>query len=272
MEIAVAATAVVHGANNVLKVMVVGRHADKELVIRFGLPAIASAFAGAATLSHVAHFDELFRYTIGSLTAVVTQVKLTMGRLIFAFALFELVPALRGLRFDRKHLPLGGILSGFFGGFSGHQGALRFAFLTKVGIPPQSFVGTNALIGFLVDLARIAVYGSSFFLAGTDDAFDRNQWLISWLAVWPPLSVSWSASAICTNSQCRAELEAGVEKKKSDPPGSDCVFEVRKSSQEIGLDRVNPKTLNHTAHSLPLAIFLIIINDSGHHFQCILTG
>ena len=29
------------------------------------------------------------------------------------------------LEFDRRYLPLGGLLSGFFGGLSGHQGALR---------------------------------------------------------------------------------------------------------------------------------------------------
>lgn len=176
VEVAVGATALVHGANNILKVTVVGRHADKDLVLRFGIPAIAAAFAGAATLGYVAHFGELYSYTLGTRTAVITPVKLTMGALMFAFALFELVPALRGLRFDRKYLVVGGLLSGFFGGFSGHQGALRSAFLTKVGISPQAFVGTNALIGFLVDLARIAVYGSLIFLAGSGGAFDLRQW------------------------------------------------------------------------------------------------
>jgi len=176
VEVAVGATALVHGANNILKVTVVGRHADRDLVLRFGIPAIAAAFAGAALLGYVAHFGELYSYAIGPRTAVVTPVNLIMGSLMFAFALFELVPALRGLRFDRKYLVLGGLLSGFFGGFSGHQGALRSAFLTKVGVSPHTFVGTNALIGFLVDLARIAVYGSLFFLAGSGSAFDSRQW------------------------------------------------------------------------------------------------
>lgn len=178
LDVAVGATALVHGANNILKVAVVGQHADKDLVLRFGIPAIVAAFAGAALLGYVAHFDELYRYSIGTRIAVITPIKLIMGALMFAFALFELVPALRGLRFDRKYLALGGLLSGFFGGFSGHQGALRAAFLTKVGISPQAFVGTNALIGFLVDLARIAVYGSVVFLAGSGSGFERHQWLL----------------------------------------------------------------------------------------------
>jgi len=176
VEVAVGATALVHGANNILKVAIVGQHADRDLVLRFGIPAVVAAFAGAATLGYVAHFGAIFSYAIGSRIAIITPVKLTMGTLMFVFALFELVPKLRSLRVDRKYLVLGGLLSGFFGGFSGHQGALRSAFLTKVGISPQAFVGTNALIGFLVDLARIAVYGSVFFLTGTGDAFDRHQW------------------------------------------------------------------------------------------------
>ena len=46
VHVAVAATAVVHGANNIFKVLVVGRHADRELVLRFGIPAIVAAFDG----------------------------------------------------------------------------------------------------------------------------------------------------------------------------------------------------------------------------------
>ena len=176
VEVAVAATAVVHGANNIFKIALVGRHADKTLVVRFGLPAILAAFAGAATLGFVAHFDEIARYTVGGRTAVITPVKLTMGFLMLVFALFELLPRLRGLKFDRRYLFLGGILSGFFGGLSGHQGALRSAFLVKVGISTQAFVGTNAVIGFMVDMARIATYAVMFVLARETSPIGSGQW------------------------------------------------------------------------------------------------
>ena len=49
-EMAVVATAMVHGANNVFKVSLLGRHADREVVLKFGLPAIAAAVLGALTL------------------------------------------------------------------------------------------------------------------------------------------------------------------------------------------------------------------------------
>lgn len=176
VEMAVAATAVVHGANNIFKIGIVGKHADRTLVIRFGLPAILAAFAGAAALGYVSHFDEVVRYSVGARTAVITPIKLTMGLLMLIFALFELLPRLRDLKFDRKHLFLGGVLSGFFGGFSGHQGALRAAFLAKVGISTQAFVGTNAAIGFMVDMARIGTYAFMFFLAGATSPIGSGQW------------------------------------------------------------------------------------------------
>jgi hypothetical protein len=71
---------------------------------------------------------------------------------------------------------LGGLLSGFFGGFSGHQGALRSAFLAKVGISAQAFVGTNAVIGFMVDLTRIAAYVGLFLVAKGANPIGSDQW------------------------------------------------------------------------------------------------
>jgi uncharacterized membrane protein YfcA len=176
VEVAVAATAVVHGANNVFKIAVVGRHADRALVLHFGVPAVIAAVVGAVALGYVSHFGEIVRYAVGPRTAVVTPVKLAMGLMMFVFALFELLPRLRDLTFDRKYLLVGGVLSGFFGGFSGHQGALRSAFLAKVGISTEAFVGTNAAVGFMVDMARIATYTFVFLTAGTSSPIGSGQW------------------------------------------------------------------------------------------------
>ena len=106
----------------------------RGVVLSFGVPAIIAASVGAAALGYVSHFGELATYALGPRTAVITPIKLAMGTLMLAFALFELLPRLRELEFDRKFLPMGGVLSGFFGGFSGHQGALRAAFLVKTGL------------------------------------------------------------------------------------------------------------------------------------------
>ena len=188
IEVAVASTAVVHASNSIFKVAVVGRHSDKSIVLGFGIPAVIAAFVGAAALGFVLHFEQLASYQLGPHTAVITPIKLVMSALIFLFALFEILPGLRKIEFDRKHLKIGGILSGFFGGFSGHQGALRSAFLVKVGISPEAFVGTNAVIGFMVDLARIATYAFVFLAMGKVKPIGMDQF---------PLIITGIIAAFC---------------------------------------------------------------------------
>lgn len=166
-EMAVVATAMVHGANNVFKVSLLGRHADREVVLKFGLPAIAAAVLGALTLGWFAQSGSSLSVEVNEkVFSEITPVKLVIGLLMIGFALFELLPRFRRLEFDRRYLPVGGVLSGFFGGLSGHQGALRSAFLAKAGLTTERFVASNAAIGFLVDLTRISVYAVLFTAAG----------------------------------------------------------------------------------------------------------
>lgn len=160
VDLAVAATAIVHAANNVWKVSLLGRHAERAVVLRFGLPAIVAAFAGAALLGALGVMPELARYDLLGRAAVVTPLKLVLALLMVGFALFELVPTLERWQVDARWLPVGGLLSGFFGGLSGHQGALRSAFLARISAEPKAFVGTNAVIGLMVDVARLSLYGA----------------------------------------------------------------------------------------------------------------
>ena len=50
-------------------------------------------------------------------------------------------------------------MSGFFGGLSGNQGALRSAFLIKAGLSKEGFVATGAVLAALVDGVRLTAYG-----------------------------------------------------------------------------------------------------------------
>jgi hypothetical protein len=50
LEVAVAATAAVHRANNAFKLLLLARRAVREVTLRFGLPAVAGASGGAALL------------------------------------------------------------------------------------------------------------------------------------------------------------------------------------------------------------------------------
>ncbi|MDC3196988.1 TSUP family transporter, partial [Gammaproteobacteria bacterium] len=50
LEVAVAMTAVVHLANNLFKLLLLGRGADARVLLRFGIPAVLFAWIGAALL------------------------------------------------------------------------------------------------------------------------------------------------------------------------------------------------------------------------------
>jgi len=186
-EVAVVATALVHGANNVFKASLLGRFADRAVVFKFGLPAIVAAVFGAMTLGWVARSGSSISIEVNQTFFEITPVKLVIGLLMISFALFDLLPRFRSMAFERRYLPIGGIFSGFFGGLSGHQGALRSAFLAKAGLSTQGFVGTNAVIGLLVDVTRISVYAALFITAG-GHLSDFNAW---------PLVITGALSAFC---------------------------------------------------------------------------
>ena len=75
VPVAVAATAVVHLANNVFKVVVVGRGANWRVVLAFGLPAAAFALPGALLLVRAAEIEPLATYHIGEHESTVTVIK-----------------------------------------------------------------------------------------------------------------------------------------------------------------------------------------------------
>ena len=63
---------------------------------------------------------------------------------------------------SRNYLIIGGFISGFFGGLSGHQGALRSLFIGKSIGDKKEFIATGIMIACLVDLGRLPVYFSNF--------------------------------------------------------------------------------------------------------------
>ncbi|MCU0453601.1 MAG: TSUP family transporter [Bacteroidetes bacterium] len=161
VDAAVALTAIVHLANNALKLGLLGRHADRTIVLRFGLPAILAAFAGAALLESLASMTPLAEWTLGGRVLVVTAVKVVVGAMMVLFAVIEMMPAFERWAVPPRYLPFGGLLSGFFGGLSGHQGAFRSAFLVRSDLSKESFIATGVVIAILVDVTRIPVYAGS---------------------------------------------------------------------------------------------------------------
>jgi uncharacterized protein len=169
IEIAIALTGVVHFLNNLFKLVLVGKNADRQVVMRFGIPAFFAAMAGAFLLLQISQFDPIMSYFVGTREFHVTPVKLIIAMLLIFFALMEIVPALKNLEFGKNRLVAGGMLSGFFGGLSGHQGALRSAFLIRSGLSKEAFVATGIVIACIIDFSRLGVYSTRFLKSGLQD-------------------------------------------------------------------------------------------------------
>ena len=168
-ELAIALTGVVHFFNNVFKLLLTGKHIDSRVALRFGIPAVLAAIVGSMLMLRMTKLPALFTYTISDATFEVHPVKLLVAVLLIIFAGIELIPYFKKLQFGPEKLPIGGALSGFFGGLTGNQGALRSAFLIKAGLSKEAFIGTAVAVSTLVDFTRLGVYSTRFFQTGLQE-------------------------------------------------------------------------------------------------------
>jgi len=158
LPIAIGATAVVHLANNIFKFGLVYKHIHYPTLLRFGIPALIFALVGSFLLKFIGDIDIVHSYEMNGHLFEMTYLKIVIGSLMIFFAWFDLDPRFNNLQVKKEWIPLGGALSGFFGGVSGHQGAFRSAFLTKAGLTKEQFIGTSNAIALIIDLSRIIVY------------------------------------------------------------------------------------------------------------------
>jgi len=169
VELAIALTGVVHFFNNIFKLFLVGRNADREVLLRFGVPAIVAAIIGSLILLNITDLQPLFTYNAFGKHIEVYPVKFIISILLIIFASLDLIPYFNTLQFGKNKLPIGGVLSGFFGGLSGNQGALRSAFLIKAGLSKEAFVATAVVVSTFVDLTRLSIYATRFTKSGLND-------------------------------------------------------------------------------------------------------
>ena len=169
VELAIGLTGIVHFFNNIFKLILVGRNADKAVLLRFGIPAVIAAILGSWLLLNISDAEPLFSYNMFGKTFEVFPVKFIISILLIIFASIDLIPYFNKLQFGKEKLPIGGALSGFFGGLSGNQGALRSAFLIKAGLSKEAFIGTAVVVSTFVDFTRLSVYATRFTKAGLEE-------------------------------------------------------------------------------------------------------
>lgn len=175
VEVAISFTAIVHFLNNLFKLVLVGNYIDREVALKFSVTAIPASFLGAWFLATLASLEPIYAYRVSSFVATIAPIKLLVGALLLAFVWLESRESLGGFKARREQLWLGGALSGFFGGLSGHQGALRSVFLIKCDLTKEAYIATGIAIACAIDIARLFVYREKFI----DALLEENLTVIS---------------------------------------------------------------------------------------------
>lgn len=178
VSIAVGATAIVHLSNNLFKFALVSKHIHVPTLLRFGIPAMIFGAIGGLLLRQMDEWPVLYTYNLNESAFEVTTIKLVIGVLMIFFAIFDLSPRLSDIKVNRNYLPFGGMLSGFFGGVSGHQGAFRATFLTKVGLTKEQFIGTSNSVSLAVDIARLIAYFIPASMIATSNSIPFREALL----------------------------------------------------------------------------------------------
>ncbi len=181
VDVAIALTAVVHLVNNLFKTGLIWRAIPMRVVMMFGLPAAVAAFFGASLLNWFSRNEVIIHtYVLFDSVFDITLLRLIIAVLLIVFAFFELSKKLASFSLSKKYLPLGGLLSGFFGGLSGHQGALRSLFLLRAGLGKEGYIAAGIASAVLIDLSRLTVYGASFFASHFASVTDRQSlWMMT---------------------------------------------------------------------------------------------
>jgi len=141
-KLAVALVSLPHFVGTLQRFLLLRRHVDRRVVVRFGIASAAGGLLGA--LLHA-------RATSHALAVV-------FGVLLLLAGLSELTGWMTRVRWSRRAAWVAGALSGALGGLVGNQGGIRSAAMLGFEVPKESFVATATAIGLCVDVARVPVY------------------------------------------------------------------------------------------------------------------
>jgi len=139
---AVAVVGIVHGSHNAWKLKVLRQSVDYEAVKRYGWAMVVGALIGAA-LNTAVKADPLL---------------LIVGIALVMLPLLSISEKWTNYRLPEAEDRIGGFGSGFFGGLTGHQGALRAMFLQKRLPDKSEYAATAAVLALVVDVTRVPVY------------------------------------------------------------------------------------------------------------------
>jgi len=161
LPLAVAAVALVHLVASAIRLIIFRAHLNRDIAWQFVPWAILGGIAGALILELLGAIPVITTYSLFGITKSVTAVKVVVGATIAALSLYELRRGAQEAGLSNIGISAGALVSGFFGGLSGNQGAIRSTVLIRAGLTPLGFAATGALAAIAIDLTRLVVYGTA---------------------------------------------------------------------------------------------------------------
>ena len=120
-EIAISLTGIVHFCNNIFKLSIIGSQFNKEVLIKFGIPAVLFAFAGSYALFFISN-DTLFTHHLFVKKTDVSYLQFIIAIILIFFALIDLIPFFKNFEISNfLILGLAAIVSAIAGSFIGFK-------------------------------------------------------------------------------------------------------------------------------------------------------
>ena len=139
---AIAVVAIIHGAHNAWKLKLLQDSIDFDAVKRYGWALVIGAIIGAMLQSYIPS-DPLL---------------MLVGLALTVLPILSATEKWTNIRLPDSEDRIGGFGSGFFGGLTGHQGALRAMFLQRRLPDKVAYAATASILALAVDLTRIPIY------------------------------------------------------------------------------------------------------------------
>ena len=161
LPLAIAAVALVHLIASGIRLVIFRAHINRAIALQFVPWAILGGIAGALILELLGAVPVIATYPLFGVTKSITAVKVVVGVTISALSIYELRREAQPVGLSTVGVSAGALASGFFGGLSGNQGAIRSTVLIRAGLTPLGFAATGAAAAVAIDLTRLVVYGTA---------------------------------------------------------------------------------------------------------------
>lgn len=151
-------SALLHGFQSAIKTLVNFKHIPWQPVLWFSICAIPASFMGSYCVILLHQWNTNITFYLFTISFHTNPIKIIIALSMLVFSILELLKLKNNSPTNRLVFLKSGALSGFFGGLTGHQGALRSMFTSQYFQTTFSLIAFNGMVSLCIDLTRLVHY------------------------------------------------------------------------------------------------------------------